>query len=135
MSICSHAGGVRRAGRWIVCLLAAAFVLRALVPVGYMPDLAAAAQGEFKVVICTVHGILTVAVDDTGKVVPGKTDSKTGQQCTFGVLGTLMLPTLEGGLVLSAPLVVTVATLPLAVDLPPVRAGPQLGSRGPPNLS
>ncbi|MBA2125410.1 hypothetical protein DLM45_04125 [Hyphomicrobium methylovorum] len=135
MSICANAGGARRAGGWIVRLLAIAFALRSLVPVGFMPDVAAAQDGNFRVIICTVHGMVAVEVDETGKIVPGKTDAKTGQQCTFSVLGTLLLPTLDGGVILSVRRVIAAELPMLAVDLPPVRAGPQLGSRGPPTIS
>lgn len=135
MAVCRHAGRTRGAGGWIVRLLAVAFALRALIPVGFMPDLAAARDGNFRVIICTVHGMMTAEVDDTGRIVPEKTDAKAAQQCIFSVLGTLLLPSLDGGVTLSGERLVASVIPPLAVELPPVRAGPQLGSRGPPTLS
>jgi len=135
MAASPHAGYERGARGWIVRLLAFAFVLRALIPVGFMPDLAAARDGNFRVIICTVHGMMTAEVDDTGRIVPEKTDAKAAQQCVFSVLGTLLLPSYDGGVTLSGERLVAAVIAPLAVDLPPVRAGPQLGSRGPPTVS
>jgi hypothetical protein len=135
MSIFPQACRAPDARRWIVRLLLFAFALRALIPVGFMPDLAAARNGNFQVVICTVQGMMTVEVDGNGKIVPEKTGAKAGEHCVFSVLGTLLLPTFDGNVALTGRRIVAAEIPSLAVDLPPVRAGPQLGSRGPPKRS
>lgn len=92
--------------------------LRALIPVGFMPDLAAAQRSTFRVIICSAHGITTIKVDETGKILPRKADVKGGQQCAFSVLETLLLPSHDGGIAVADQRVVAAGISPLA---PPVR--------------
>ncbi len=131
-------GGIkdRWGGEWVIRLLLLSFALRALVPLGYMPDFHALSQGTFKVVICTASGSKTLEVDSQGKILPatpGKTHND--QPCAFTGLAALNLPQLD--IVTFEPVLADDAPLmaPLAVTLPPVRAGPILGSRGPPSHS
>jgi hypothetical protein len=42
--------------RGAALLLLCAVLLRALIPVGFMPDMSSLAAGEFRLVICTGHG-------------------------------------------------------------------------------
>ncbi|NOT72588.1 MAG: DUF2946 domain-containing protein [Hyphomicrobium sp.] len=121
--------------RWVTRLLLLAFVGRALVPVGYMPDFSAASNGVFKVVICSAMGAKTIALDGSGKQLPDQEDVKHNQPCAFTGMAAVALSALD-----AIPLEVKEFQTPtftprLAVELPPARAGPQLGSRGPPQLS
>ena len=120
---------------WIVRLLLAAVLLRALIPVGYMPDFGAAAKGVFKVVICSANGFKSVVVDKDGHKIPDHSDSTQDQPCAFSGIAVAALPSIEAGPQI-APEFADASFIPrLAIDLPPSRAGPPLGSRGAPQLS
>lgn len=124
-------GGIKRGGvaQWVLSLLVLAFAVRALVPPGYMPEFS---QGVFKVVICTASGskILHDSEHDNPQA-----PSHHGQPCAFAGLAVFDVPQFE--VVAFRPVVANDAGLiaPLAVSLPPARAGPPLGSRGPPSIS
>ena len=115
-------------------VLMAAFILRALIPVGYMPDLGLLSKGILKVVICTGSGSKTLLLDHTGKPLPAKNTAKHNQVCAFTGLAGVALPTID-----HSPIMRDFEANPLIKSaemvLPPVRAGPILGSRGPPQLS
>jgi hypothetical protein len=122
---------VRGAARLAVLLLA----LRAFVPVGYMPDVAALAEGRVQIVLCSGR---TVALShaghehDHGGQRPS--DTRSGDECAFGVaLGkALLLPGLA-----DVPPPPHVPTIGLAAGWyggsTPVTAGPPLGPRAPPS--
>ncbi|MEQ1715029.1 MAG: DUF2946 family protein [Hyphomicrobium sp.] len=122
--------------RWVAHLLLLALVSRALIPVGYMPDFSAAAKGAFKVVICSAMGAQTIALDEGGKPhLPDQSNGHHEQPCAFSGLAAVALPALD-----AIPIVIAEfrnsALIPrVVVQLPPTRAGPVLGSRGPPQLS
>jgi len=64
-------------------LLLLAYVFRAFIPVGYMPDMDALRKGVFTLAICTSHGAKTILADDQGQ--PAKKDnSKRDPGCLFG---------------------------------------------------
>lgn len=120
------------AGSWLARLLVATVVLRALVPVGFMPDLSRLASGTIQLVICTGTGSKLVTLDENGKPVPAKSSAHADQACPFAGSVLTALPQ-HGGLALSHPQAPAAADLgDLATVLPPARAGPPLGSRGPP---
>lgn len=120
---------------WMIRLLLAAVVLRALIPVGFMPDFGAAAKGVFKVVICTAAGSKHVMLDADGKPLPDQKSQHHDQPCAFAGLAAVAVPVLDAQHIV-VPLVSVDTYHPtLAVALPPARAGPVLGSRGPPQLS
>lgn len=124
-----------RLKRWVSCLLLLAVAARALIPLGYMPDFAAHADGVFKVVICSEMGAKPVALDADGKPLPGQQTSHEAQPCAFAGLTVVALPDLDAHRP-PAPEFQTSALIPrVAVQLPPSRAGPPLGSRGPPQVS
>ncbi len=120
---------------WVAHLLLSVFVLRALIPVGYMPDFSAVAQGVFKVVICSASGAKTLTVDSKGHHVPDKSSPSHDQPCAFAGIAKFATPVLDVIPVASPE----VADQPVAFGdfklRPPVRAGPALGSRGPPLFS
>jgi len=66
-----------------------AMLLRALLPVGWMPDVAAGTP----FVICTVNGPLQAAhLPDTGKHQPGHDDSRQNDMCPFAASAHLATP-------------------------------------------
>lgn len=120
---------------WIAKILIIAFACRTLIPVGYMPDFDALSKGVIKVVICTSSGDKTVAFDANGKPHPAKDGAHAHHPCAFSGLASVDLPDL--GLNSLKPVFVE-DNLPIAsrtAMLPPARAGPGLGSRGPPDFS
>lgn len=129
-------GDIKRGwSEWVVRLLVIAFAFRALVPLGYMPDFSALSKGVLKVVICTGSGSKVVNLDADGKPHPQPQKAPHGDQpCSFGGLVALDLPAFDFVPVSAFSQHETV--LPrLAVTIPPARAGPALGSRGPPVIS
>ena len=77
--------------RLIICCL----LLRALVPVGFMPDIGAARDGVFTIVVCTAAGFSTIEVDENGNPVAPDPSSETDgtNQCLFAPAGSVALPT------------------------------------------
>ncbi|WP_366927313.1 hypothetical protein [Hyphomicrobium sp.] len=100
-----------------------------------MPDFGAASHGVFQVVICSANGLEHLTLDVDGKPVHGQKSSHQHQPCAFSGLAAVALPSLADAR-LPVPSHHSVATLTYdAAGLPPARAGPPLGSRGPPQLS
>ena len=115
------------------------FVLRALVPVGFMPDLAGLADGRIEIVLCTPEGLKAVSFDKDGRPLPHddsqKHDAVTGGDCPFGLaVGTALLApdTAEAFVVAFATAVL--ARHPDDFRLGPPAHGPPLGPRAPPAL-
>lgn len=119
----------------ILRVVLAAFLLRALIPAGFMPDFGAASRGVFQVVICSANGLEHLTLDVNGKPVHEQKSSHQHQPCAFSGLAAVALPDLA---VAQAPApdhrIVGMQTYD-ATGLPPARAGPPLGSRGPPQIS
>jgi hypothetical protein len=81
----------RKAFAWVVML---AFLVRAIIPVGFMPDMDAAAKGIFKISICSMQGARNILVDAGGQPVkdhPAKKQADTF--CPFGGFSKLALET------------------------------------------
>ena len=58
--------------------------LRALIPAGFMPDLAAAHGGSFQLVMCTPDGLKAVTVDANGEPGgPAPTPTPSHELCAF----------------------------------------------------
>jgi hypothetical protein len=114
-------------------LALACVVLRALVPAGFMADLPAAANGQFKVVICSAYGTKTLDLD-LG-LPPAHTPGGQATQdepCPFGMspaAGPLPTPLVVAMRYARAP--ETVQTRASHVHVP-FSTGPPLGSRAPP---
>lgn len=121
--------------RWVAHLLLIAFIVRALVPAGYMPDFSAAAKGVFKVVVCSAMGAKSISFDADGKPVPNQQADHPDQPCAFTGMASLALPSSDATPVVMRALQRSISIPHLAVQLPPSRAGPPLGSRGPPQIS
>jgi hypothetical protein len=108
------------------------FMLRALIPAGFMPDAKALGEGRLELVICTSAGErLAHAIDlDDGN---GETETWAGANCPYHLsLSQAFAPGAD-----VAPVAVEFARIALpvvsaaAVLLPPA-LGPPLGQRAPP---
>ncbi|MBS0239354.1 MAG: hypothetical protein JSR89_13100 [Proteobacteria bacterium] len=120
----------RRIALWA---LLGVFTLRALIPVGYMPDFGSLAEGKLKVVICTGAGSKTIVLDAAGNSVPSRHTTKVDHPCAFAGMATAVTPSanLEGVTQgYSAHHFVF-----LALNHHFIRhSGPVLGPRGPPSF-
>ncbi len=121
--------------RWMTHLLLMAFFVRALVPAGYMPAFSATSDSGLRIIICTAAGAKTLLLNENGKPVPTPDSRHHDQQCVFSGLAAVAPPALMP-LLASAVDFGAVAFKPNVIaELPPARAGPTLGSRGPPLIS
>lgn len=127
----------RLIGVLVLCML----VLRALIPVGFMPRADDLRQGRFVMTICQgAGGMKTIVLDADGDPVDPATSSDHDEPslhielCAFSVLGSLIaLP------VILALLVLALLAMPRRFALPRRKLvevatwhGPPLGSRAPP---
>ncbi len=119
----------------IVRVVLAAFLLRALIPAGFMPDFGAASRGVFQVVICSANGLEHLTLDVNGKPVHEQKSSHQHQPCAFSGLAAVALPDLAAAQAPAPDHRVIGLIACCAIGLPPARAGPPLGSRGPPQIS
>lgn len=120
----------RRIALWV---LLGVFALRALIPVGYMPDFGSLAEGTLKVVICSSAGSKTIALDAAGNPVPSKHTGKADHPCAFTGMAVAAAPTADFEL--------TAQGYGAHRFISPVlnrralrRLGSVLGPRGPPSL-
>jgi hypothetical protein len=123
--------------------------VRALIPVGYMPEAKALAAGKFLMTICLgTGGMKTVLVDASGDTASAIFSGDEGahpsddsgdssmhqEQCAFGLLGVMVaMPAVWLGLV--ALLLGFVSAVAAALPVASPRStptGPPLGSRAPP---
>lgn len=133
-SVCAHRRRVF-SRLWFGRALLLTFVLRALIPQGYMPSFDMSAGGAIKLVICTTQGAKIVSFDAEGQPHNDSSGQHSDQVCAFAGLATASLEA-PAAPEIPAPVRLSVANPGLErFVLPPVRAGPRLGSRGPPLLS
>ncbi len=123
---------MRRVRVWLGHALLVAFVLKALIPAGFMPDFSGQDGQSFKIVICTANGSKLVDVDGDGS--GGTVAKHAGDPCSLGALTALAAPDLSTTVAYAAQLNASRAGLLIAVVLPPVRAGPAHSPRAPPSL-
>jgi hypothetical protein len=124
-----------RISDWITRLVLACFAIRALIPAGYMPDVQLLAKGSLKIVICSVSGIKAISLDAQGKPAPSHKQTHHDQACAFSGLAAVTAASSDAA---APPPPEFSRSGPIALAqevLPPVRAGPILGSRGPPQIS
>lgn len=103
------------ASRWAVWAFALALLLKAAVPM--LASVSAQMQGKTLVEVCTVYGVATVALDDSGEPKQAPVDhagSHGSEHCALSAVLALVAP--EPGAVLAA--IVALQSSPL-----PVRAG------------
>ncbi|MDH0090711.1 DUF2946 domain-containing protein [Achromobacter mucicolens] len=117
--------------RFLVCLAMAAFVLRALIPSGFM---AAPSTSSLMLSLCEAGGAISVTFD-----LPPEPTSKhaASDACAFGALAAhAILPETALAPVLTAQAAYAASAIPVHRASPPLPAlGPPLGSRAPPSLS
>jgi hypothetical protein len=79
----------RRVAAWVMLL---ALAMRLPAPEGWMPNVSGSAGDGF-IVICTVHGQMTMKLDGNGHPVPVEQDDERGSKpqppCSFAGLGGL----------------------------------------------
>lgn len=128
----------KRTSVWqiLFCLTVIAFLLRAFIPAGYMPDLSGQRGSSFAVVVCNAAGGNTVMmVDFSDPASKSANDDALGAyECPFGLsVAQKQFPANESpGLYVSLvsrpiSLAVSSAAIPVLLAL-----GPPLGSRAPP---
>ena len=71
--------------RYISFLIGLAFIVRSLLPVGFMLAATTAHAGDLAIVICTGHGPMTV--DDSGAPLPKKTPVSAKDICPYAPVG------------------------------------------------
>jgi hypothetical protein len=143
--------------------LVVCFFLRALIPVGYMPDVEAARSGIFKFVDCRDHGrkaghadpaghhhghahTHAAGVDEPGfESGHGEGDESShphdrgdggsaDEHCAFAAAASATLLPVALALAIDPPSSRPAALAgPASFDLPPLRVGPHLGARAPPS--
>lgn len=133
-------GTHRRIGpvwRAVARLTLIAFALRALLPIGFMPDLHALQDGRFEIVLCTADGAHLLTVGSDGQPIDPDSSkdpkSQSSQDCPFGIAFAKALIVPVSASAMSA-LIMRDVVLPSPSDLallPPAQ-GPPLGSRAPP---
>jgi hypothetical protein len=117
---------------WLGHALLAAFVLKALIPAGFMPDFSGLDGQSFKIVICTANGSKLVDAGDDGS--GGTVAKHAGDPCALATLAALAAPDVATSITYNGlPVSNRMAIAPAAV-LPPVRAGPAHSPRAPPSL-
>ena len=118
--------------QWLCHLLVTIFALRALVPVGFMPEVRA--DGQLAVVICTASGFKTLDLHVTGSQNEQHKKHKS-EHCAFSGLGHVSFAVTEAQNFFFREFAIAGAPTLATFVLPPPRAGPILGSRAPPLLS
>ena len=73
--------------RYVSFLIGLAFVVRSLLPVGFMLAATSANAGDIGIVICTGHGPLTV--DDTGAPLQQKSPLSGKDICPYAPVGAV----------------------------------------------
>lgn len=110
-------------------------LVRALVPVGYMPDLSAARDGTFKVVICTGDGARTITLDASGAPTHPADTAGDQQGCVFSTLAEAVISPAAGPAVAVPAGQGLGALRPAPSDVLPVRMPAGYGARAPPLFS
>ena len=122
--------------RWFMTCLALAFLLRALVPAGFMPDFGALRAGVVKITVCSAGGPKDIWLDHAGAAKADqshRTHAKPAPPCPFGAAPTAAL------LVLLAFLIGSLSLrhrrrMPPNCAPPPCDSASPFWSRGPPTL-
>lgn len=132
--------GRDRSRRGLARLALVLFALRALLPVGFMPDIGLLKQGGFQIVLCTAQGPTAITVDADGAPIDrdggqDPADAAFAKDCPFGTAfaKAFDVPAAIATAVLSVPTASATATSRV-FHLRPPSHGPPLGSRAPPVL-
>ena len=126
--------------RSVARVVIALFLLRAMIPVGFMPDLKALQDGRVEITLCTADGLKTVLAESPGHSKDSGQDRSSdsnkpvaGDHCPFGSVATQAVALAAAGTATSATDAYVGPVFP-AFDPSPrdVAQGPPLGSRAPP---
>ena len=125
---------LRRGRVWLGHAFLMAFMLRALIPAGFMPEFTKS-DGSFKIVICTANGskVIDAGLDDNTH--GGTVAKHMGDPCAMSGATALVLPDATAMVALPNLYPATVSARGSPVTLPPVRAGPAHAPRAPPTLT
>lgn len=120
---------------WLSQVLLTGLILRALIPVGFMPTFNHDGSGKFQIVVCTSTGNQLITLDSDG-VPRNQQDHKLGEPaCAFAGVAHFALPETPKA---SLPKIVRITAVNVPSDtshLPPARAGPAHATRAPPKVS
>ncbi|MFA7532282.1 MAG: DUF2946 family protein [Castellaniella sp.] len=121
----------------LFCLTVLSFLCRAVIPMGYMPDLSGGRDGKFAITFCTVGGgtsTLLVDLNDQPDQ-PSPSDHFDNQDCPFGIVVSQVAMPSQEAIVLAGIIAYHPVSLPQRNHArPPLPAlGPPLGSRAPPS--
>lgn len=124
----------RRLRWWSTHALLLCFVVRSLVPYGYMPEFGASVADGLQVVICTGSETKTIVLEATSKP-NGELPSKhNGEHCAFAALAALHLPDEPPGITANPIDQQVVRSVRSATFAPPLRRTVYaLGARAPPH--
>ena len=114
--------------RWLLLCV----VVRALIPIGFMPSFGSMADEGFHLVICTTDGA-AMQWADPGRE-PGSDDQsrKPAEPCAFAGLSHLWQP-VPSGLEIAVPAAIPEIISPSPIRrINPIPVGPQVGARAPP---
>jgi hypothetical protein len=79
---------------FLAALVLFAYLFKAIIPVGYMPDLKGLEEGSFKITICTAQGSADITVGHNGQPAnPGGEKKSPDNPCFFGGAAKLALKT------------------------------------------
>jgi len=116
------------------CLTLLAFLCRAFIPAGYMPDPAAERGSPFALTLCSMSGPVVVHVDLSEDSHHGHDGHYSGENCPFGLsVVQKLMPGHESPVPVGRVYFHVLALPAQGVALPSLPAlGPPLGSRAPP---
>lgn len=138
MFACGKSLWCKRMSVWqaLFCLTVLAFLCRAVIPVGYMPDLSGKRDTTFAITLCVGGNLAVMQMgfsDDAGNA--SEDHGFSGPDCPFGINASHKLLAGLNTLALAGLPIVFQTAAPAARNqaLPPMPAlGPPLGSRAPP---
>ena len=124
--------------RHVARIVVALFLIRAMIPGGFMPDLGAMHDGRLEIILCSVDGMKTITVNASGRAtaddpLPGSKHSAGYDFCPLGSVTSqaLALPTAVMASIGFHPAISDDLPSSDIHRLPPA-LGPPLGSRAPP---
>ena len=118
------------------CLSVFAFLCRAFIPVGYMPDASSERQSPFAITLCTMGGSTLVQLD-FGAESDTSHDQHYSDSCPYGLsVAYKLMPGADAPAPVQAASFYSVTHPVRQQAMPPLPAlGPPLGSRAPPLIS
>ena len=120
---------------WLCQVLTLCFVVRALIPAGYMPGFEGHAGAAAKLVICTAHGMKVITAPGDGAD-PERSPEQGGADCAFAGLTPLAGVTAPAPVAAPVHAPMTSIAFPVIAPRSPVRpTGPTSGSRAPPRVA